>query len=101
MNLHYPVPERTNRSMLWILIAALLLTSLIAAMRTSVQNGSLNITPHPAAISANQPVPVAVPVPEPADTQPLPYPGVSATPVPQGAQFSPVPQRVPTPPSGP
>ncbi len=93
MNAIYPVREGANRSILLLLVAAVLMASLFLAIRVVDQPVVVKFG-NPAAISAGQAVPQVMPVPEPAQNQPAPYTREGATPVPPGAQVSPAPQPV-------
>jgi hypothetical protein len=97
MNLTYPVPERFDRPVLWLLVAALLTASLFLVLRSNAQPLSVKVA-QPVSFSASQEIRRAVPVPEPPHSQPAPTPHANTTPVPPGAQLRPVPQPVPTPP---
>ena len=98
MILHYPVPQRTSHSMLWLMVSVLLIVSMILALRAAGQPVLVELDP-PDAVLTSQPIPQALPVPEPPHNQPAPYPHASNTAVPP-TQVRPAPQPVPTPPAG-
>ncbi len=99
MYIQYSVPKRAHRSILWLLIAALILASLFPALQAARQP-VVGRFAHPAAISAGQSLPRPLPVPEPPYRRSAPAARASATPVPPGAQLHPVLQPIPMPPSG-
>lgn len=99
MNMHYPAPVQTNRSILWLLAAALLVASLSLALQKIGQPVFATVD-HSAARIEVLAVPQPVPVPEPAQSQPAPAAQMSVTPAPAGAPDRPAPQPVPTPRAG-
>jgi hypothetical protein len=99
MVIHYPVPQHAHRSILWLLIATLILASLFVALQTASQPVVVRIA-HPAAISDSPTLLHPIPVPEPPQSQAAHHAHPSVTPVPPGAEFHPIPQPVPMPPSG-
>ncbi len=99
MNIHYPVVERANRSMLGLLAAAVLMASLFLVLRGVDQPVGVRVN-LPLVISAGQPIPQVSPVPEPPHNQASSDSLASVSPVPPDAQPSPEPQPVPLPPSG-
>jgi len=99
MNIHYPVPERASRSMLWLLVVALILASLLLAYQATSQLMMVNVV-HQVIVSGRQANPQPLPVPEPPHSQPTLQPRVSSILIPQGVQLHPAPQPIPTPPYG-
>ncbi len=99
MNIHYPIHERANQSLLVALALAVTLISLVAVSQIAHQPVVVNIGT-PAVASGSQAIPLPVPVPEPPHIQPALQSHVSSTPVPQAAQVLPAPLPIPTPPSG-
>ncbi len=99
MNATYPVREGANRTMMWLLAAAVLMAGLFLALRAVNQTLPVRVN-LPVVTAAGQAVPQVVPVPEPPQNRPAPYRQAHATPVPPGAQLPPEPQPGPTPPTG-
>lgn len=99
MNIHYPIHERENHQMLWLLAAAVILASLVLVSQAAFQPVVVNIG-NPANASVSHAIPHPVPVPEPPHSQPALQSRVSSTPIPQGIEQHPVPQPILTPPSG-
>ena len=99
MNIHYPVPERANRSILWLLAVTLTLASLLVAYQAISQLVFVKIS-YPAILAGRLGTPHPLPVPEPPYSQPILQSHVSATPIPLGAKLHPSLQPIPTPPSG-
>ncbi len=99
MNIHYPIHERANPSMLVLLAIAAILISLIAASHVALQPVAVNIG-NAANASGSQARPHPLPVPEPPLSQPVLQSHVSSTPVPQGAQLHLAPQPIPVPQAG-
>lgn len=99
MNIHYPIHERENHPMLWLLAAAVILACLILVSQAASYPVAVNIG-NQANASVSQALPQPLPVPEPPHSQPELQSRVSSTPIPQGIEQHPVPQPIPTPPSG-
>jgi hypothetical protein len=105
MDLQYPIPERANRSILWMLAAALLIVSLALSLQ-SARLPVLSKHDRPAASLEGQPIsrPLLtvkpLPIPEPPYNQKTPYTHQSSLPLPMGTQLIPAPLPVPTPPPG-
>jgi hypothetical protein len=100
MNINYPVPQSANRSLLWLLAAALVLVSLFW-VHQAIDKPVLVMLAQPAERSPEQVIPRAVPVPEPPPVPSAPLTLANATPAPSGAELIPAPHPVPTPPAGP
>ncbi len=99
MDIQLSIPVRANRSMLWLLVAALILC-LILALNAALLSVVWQAEP-PASISPGQAIPQVVPVPEPPDSQLAADPQGGAAPVLPRAQISPVLQPVPMAPAVP
>ncbi|MGE5123187.1 MAG: hypothetical protein ACM3H7_01620 [Acidobacteriaceae bacterium] len=95
MNIHYPIQERANLSILLLLAVAVLLASLVLAYQAAYQPVVVNFV-NPSNLSGSQELPHPISIPEPPHSSPAFQSRVSSTPIPQGILQNPAPQPIPT-----